>query len=316
VRPKTWQPVGCLLLGATASVAAAPASAQDRPMMPIEAPRPEGCITTTAAGDHTFACGDITYRVMVDDMCTRLACGLIFDVHGAGMSSRGMRNNTDLHNLAPRHGYLVVHPGAAPDGPGTWSFTDSPPQMAEFMTQMIDVFHVDRRRVHMTGFSMGAAMTFAFLCTHPDWLASVAVATGSSADQVRAPDGERSCIESLDADWRPRVPIFFMSGIHDPALTAAAAQARTDGLVSRLGLTGGLEVAGDGHYQRRRWTGPDGMILDFLTHDYDAQLERLGGHCMPGGVETEATTCTHGEIAIDWGELVLNWFINHPKGET
>jgi poly(3-hydroxybutyrate) depolymerase len=294
--------------------ASARAGAQDRPMMPIEAPRPSGCITTVAAGDHTFPCGDVTYRVVVDDMCTQFACGLIFDLHGAGMSSEGMRKNTDLHHLAPSHGYLVVHPGAAPDGPGTWSMTESPPQLADFMSQMIDVFHVDRSRVHMTGFSMGAAMTFAVLCTHPDWLASVAVATGVSADQVKAPDG-RGCIEALDADWQPRVPIFFMSGVHDPALSEEAAKARTQGIVSRLGLTGGLEVAGDGHYQRRRWTGPDRMVFDFLLHDYDAELERLGGHCMPGGLETQPTTCTHGEIAIDWGELVLNWFINHPKGK-
>jgi pimeloyl-ACP methyl ester carboxylesterase len=294
---------------------AARGAAQDRPMMPILEPRPSGCITTVAAGDHTFPCGDITYRVVVPDMCARLACGLIFDVHGAGMSSRGMRSNTNLHNLAPSHGYLVVHPGAAPDGPGTWSFTESPPQLADFMSQMIDAFHVDPARVHMTGFSMGAAMTFAFLCTHPDWLASVAVATGSSADQVRTPDGSRGCIDALDADWHPRVSIFFMSGIHDPALTEGAARARTEGIVSRLALTGGLEVAGDGHYQRRRWTGPDGMVFDFLLHDYDAESERLGGHCMPGGLETQPTTCTKGEIAIDWGALVLNWFINHPKGK-
>jgi len=315
LRLPTGPRTSCILAAAMTSVAISRASAQDRPMMRIDPPEPAGCITTTAPGDHTFSCGDITYRVMVNEMCTQFACGLIFDVHGAGMSARGTRNNTDLHNLAPSHGYLVVHPSAAPEGPGTWSFTDSPPQLADFMSQMMDVFHVDRTRVHMTGFSMGAAMTFALLCTHPDWLASVAVATGSSADQGMTPDG-RNCIQAIDADWQPRVPIFFMSGLHDPALTAEAAQARTDGLVSRLSLTGGLEVAGDGHYQRRRWTGPDRMVLDFLTHDYDAESERLGGHCMPGGTAVEATTCTHGEIAIDWGELVLNWFINHPKGAS
>ena len=52
----------------------------------IPAPVANDCITDVTPGDHTFVCDGITYLVLVDEQCTRLACGLIFDVHGATMS--------------------------------------------------------------------------------------------------------------------------------------------------------------------------------------------------------------------------------------
>ncbi len=193
-----------------------------------------------------------------------------------------------------------------------WSFADSPPKLAAFLFQMIDVFHVDRSRVHVTGFSMGAAMTFWFLCSHNDILASAAVVTGSSADQVMAPDGARKCIDAIDAAWQPRVPILFMNGVFDPALTPEAAHARVDGIVSRLSLTGGATIAGDGQFTRKRWSGAGGMVFDFLEHDYSTG-GRLGGHCMPGGVAQTGTTCTAGNVNVDWGETALEWFLDHPR---
>jgi hypothetical protein len=59
--------------------------------------------------------------------------------------------------------------------------------------------------------------------------ASAAVVTGLSADQVRAPDGTRKCIDAIDAAWRPRVPILFTNGVLDPVLTPELAHARRDG---------------------------------------------------------------------------------------
>jgi hypothetical protein len=178
---------------------------------------------------------------------------------------------------------------------------------------MIDAFHVDPRRVHVTGFSQGSAVTFYFLCTHPEVLASAAPISGSSASQ--------RCIDAIDADWRPRVPILFMNGQRDLALEVAAGRERVEGLVSRLELSGGDEIEGDGHYSRKRWEGAEGMVLDYIEHDYGGQAV-LDGHCIPGGSDVEgspnnfganATTCTEGDIALHWGELALQWFIDHPK---
>jgi pimeloyl-ACP methyl ester carboxylesterase len=290
-------------------------------MQPIAAPVGDDCITDVSAGDHTFTCQGLTFLVMVDEMCTKFACGLIFDVHGGTMAGAQMRDNTKLHELAPRKGYLVVHPSATPETTGgSWNFDTDAPKLADFMTRMIKAFHVDQQRVHFTGFSMGSGMTFWFLCNHADVLASVAPISGASADMIMDTATGMNCLDSIGPE--PRIPILFMNGIDDQALAIDLARQRVEGLVRRLELTGGEQIAGDGHWSRKRWKGSDHMLLDFIEHDYGGQAV-LGGHCIPGGSDVpgsannfilNATTCTTGEIDLHWGEVVLQWFIEHPKG--
>ena len=276
--------------------------------VPIEAPVADDCIRDVGAGDHSFACQGLTYLVTVGERCTKFACGLIFDVHGAAMSGEIQRTNTQLHELAPPMGYLTVHPTAAST---TWDLQADPPKIANFMERMIKAFHVDTKRVHVTGFSMGAAMTFWFLCNYRDGLASTAPVTGESAEQVTVAASGDPCIASIDSGWKPRVPILFMSGTMDGALTIERARMRTEGIVNRLGLTGGDMVDGDDSFMRKRWTGADGMVFDFLEHNYTNAL--LQGHCIPGEPASNFTACTSGGTTLHWGQVVLQWFIDHPK---
>jgi pimeloyl-ACP methyl ester carboxylesterase len=276
-------------------------------LAPIEPPVASGCIDDVSAGDHTFTCGGIPFLTMIDAQCTTNACGLIMDVHGATMTGAVMRMNNRLHELAPPKGYIAV----APTEPGgAWDFPTQMPILADFIDQMIAAFHLNTRRIHVTGFSMGSGATFWFLCNRPDLIASAGPVTGASASQITVESSGMPCIESLDGDWQPRIPILFMSGTLDSALTAEAAQARTDTIVTNLGLTGGDEIDGDGSYRRKRWTGADGMVFDFLTHDYSGVV---AGHCIPGPTPDLIYGCTSGNVALDWGQTVLDWFVEHPK---
>jgi pimeloyl-ACP methyl ester carboxylesterase len=292
-------------------VAGAPA------MQPIAPPVTDDCITDVTPGDHSFSCGGVTFLVIVPEACTKLACGLIFDVHGGTMSGAQMRDNTHLHELAPQHGYLVVHPSATAENTGgSWDLRAHPPVMGQFMDRMIKAFHVDPKRIHVTGFSQGSGVTFWFLCNKPALLASAAPISGQSADQITGPDG-MPCLPSIGENWKPRVPILFMSGTSDTALVIDGARARVEGLVMRLGLTGGDQIDGDATYRRKRWQSADGMVLDYIEHDYGGQAV-LGGHCIPGGTDIagsannfglNATTCTTPDrIALNWGQTALQWF--------
>jgi pimeloyl-ACP methyl ester carboxylesterase len=282
-----------------------------RTMQPIEPPVADDCIKDVSAGDHTFSCDGLTFLVLVDEMCTKLACGLIFDIHGATMSGAQMRDNTLLYKLAPSKGYIVVNPSAtASNTGGTWDLMADPAKVANFLDRMIRAFHVDADRVHVDGFSQGSAMTFWFLCNRHELLASAAPVSGAT---------DVSCLAD---NWQPRVPIFYENGQKDQASKIDAARTMVDSIVSQLKLTGETQVAGDGHYTRKRWTGDGGMVFDYLEHDYGGQAV-LDGHCIPGGVDKSgsgknnfglnATTCTTGQIAINWGELALQWFIDHPR---
>lgn len=188
--------------------------------------------------------------------------------------------------------------------------------MGQFMDRMIAAFHVDPKRIHVTGFSQGSGVTFWFLCNKQELLASAAPISGQSADQITGPDG-KPCLPSIGETWKPRVPILFMSGTSDTALVIDNARARVDGLVTRLGLTGGDQIDGDATYRRKRWKSEDGMVFDYIEHDYGGQAV-LGGHCIPGGTDIagsannfglNATTCTTPErIGLNWGPTVLQWF--------
>ena len=283
-----------------------------RAMTPIPAPVADDCITKVTAGDHVFTCSGVTFLVKVDEMCTKFACGLIFDVHGGTMGGLQMRDNTKLHELAPKHGYIVVHPSATPENTGgSWDLTADPPKIVDFFQRMTKAFHTDATRHHVTGFSQGSAVTFYFLCKHSNLLASAAPISGNSADTT--------CINAM---WQPRVPFLFMSGTKDTALLIDTSNMRINTIISQLGLMGGMQIDGDGHYTRKRWTGAGGMELDYIVHDYGGQAA-LDGHCIPGGTDIpggpnnllgiNATTCTTGDIHINWGEVALKWFIDHPK---
>ncbi|MDD9947457.1 MAG: hypothetical protein OXU20_40835, partial [Myxococcales bacterium] len=222
---------------------------------------------------------------------------------------------------APPEGFLVVHPSATPANTGgSWNFPVHAPVLGDFMDRMIAAFHVDSKRIHVTGFSQGSAMTFWFLCNKQELLASTAPVSGRSADQITTADG-RNCIMSIGSDWSPRVPILFMNGTSDTALAIDGARARVAGLAQRLGLGEGSQIDGDDGFRRTRYQDGSGMVLDYLEHDYGGQAV-LGGHCLPGGDDIpgapnnfglNATTCTTGDITVNWGEEALQWFLDHPK---
>jgi pimeloyl-ACP methyl ester carboxylesterase len=296
-----------------------PASADDpaangsiaRSMQPIAAPLPDDCITDVSAGDHTFSCDEISYLTLIDPMCTRVACGLIFDIHGATMSGAQMRDSTQLYWIAPKQGYIVVNPSATPFYTGgSWDLTSSPPKLANFMERMIKAFHVDTDRVHVGGFSQGSTLTYWFLCNRHDLIASAAPIAGT---------GNVDCI---DEAWKPRVPIFYVDAARDQSAGDNPAHTMMNSIVEQLQLTGGMQIAGDTEYSRKHWEGSDGMALDYLEHHYAGQA-LLDGDCVPGGVDVpspgtnnfglNASTCLVGDIRIKYGDLALQWYLDHPR---
>lgn len=273
--------------------------------VPIDPPVPDDCITDVSAGDHTYTCDGIEFLVMVDQRCTEFACGLILDAHGGSMNGQLERDSTELHTLAPPEGFLTIHP-TAPGG--AWNYATHMPILADFITRMINVFHVDQNRVHVTGFSMGSGVTFWFLCNDREVLASGAPVSGQSADQIVVVDTNENCIQSIDATWQPRVPILFISGTLDGGLTEEKSRARTEGIVTRLGLTGGdITDSGPG-WEMQHWEGDDGMVFDFIMHDWAGLLS---GHCIPSG--SGIASCYDTDPSFHWGRYVLQWFIDHPK---
>lgn len=285
----------------------------DAPPPPVTVPessRPppsaaDACITDVSPGDHNYTCDGLTYLLQIDPACGRAPCGLIVDLHGRGMSVQQMRDTTRLHALAPSHGYLVLHPSATPEAVGGIWTEAMYPQVAAFIERVIRVFGVDPSRVHVTGFSDGADITFWFLCNHPELFASAAAVSRLLP-----------AADCIGRNWKRRVPILYMHGEQD-TLTILQARAMIDDVVTRLDLGDAIEVTVAAEYTRRRWSASQ-MTLEYIEHAYSRLLG--AGHCVPSGpvvlgdgTSVSAPSCTLGEVQLHWGELALRWFREHPR---
>ena len=128
---------------------------------PVAPPLPVGCVTDVTPGVHLFPCDDTVHSVSIPAQCIGAACGVIVDVHGGMMSSQMEDKNTQLRALGERHGYIVIQPNAQQNPvllDQRLFVADAPGQPADdtrvmnILLQVIEAFHADEKRIHMTGF--------------------------------------------------------------------------------------------------------------------------------------------------------------------
>jgi len=179
---------------------------------------------------------------------------LVLLLHGGGGSAKGVLERYGWSRMADRHGFLVIAPDGTrrPVGRGhLWNDgsgrgvaarrgIDDVGFLAALIKAAPDRHGADPRRVFVTGFSMGAGMTYLLAASRPDLIAAAAPVSGmnwtgrlparpvplmavfGTADPISPPDGGRGV---LDRRGPPRPPI----------TKAAADWARANGCA---GLTG------------------------------------------------------------------------------
>ncbi len=282
---------------------------------PFAPPVLDECIDDGSAGAHVYTCGDLSYDVMIPEACLESPCGLIVDVHGFTMSGRMQDANTSLKALGAERGYIVIQPNANPAPPSSsWVPGVDDEQVVAFMERVAHNFHVDPDRLHFTGFSQGGFMTWRVVCAHADLLASVAPAAAC---------GDRMIGDCLfGPSEQPRVPvdILYLHGTDDVLVPYECAQPRRDAVVAAYDL-GPEEIVLDGEgYRWTRHTAADGAVLEFITHQYNAENTAvLGGHCYPGSEDPgDAPGQLFSYACIDrtdlrWGEAVIDFFDEHPR---
>jgi poly(3-hydroxybutyrate) depolymerase len=316
----------------------------------IDPPAAAGCVTDVSPGVHDFTCDTTIDTVSVPEQCTKTACGVIVDVHGGMMSSQMEDKNTNLRALGVQHGYIVIQPNAlqnavlldqrlfVADAP---SMPADDSRVMDILMQVIGVFHVDQNRIHMTGFSEGAFMSWRWLCAHSDLLASVAPGAGAWQCGVLANAGltgpEIGCELAGTSVPARNIPILYMQGMKDGLVDPKCADdwVRSN-LFSALKLGKGTALAGDPSFQsaqyvRTRYEDPDGVPFEYIQHQYSTDSSFLGvdivGHCYPGSTDMMVTPpedtvippdqimafgCK-GQCDFNWGEEVMKFFIAHPK---
>ncbi len=262
------------------------------------APEPVGCITDvapTAKMVVTNCGGDITYNVSVPESCTAYACGLIVDVHGWTMSGDIQEANTGIAAIGRDEGYIVVQPNA-PGSPPSWS-AGHYPHVAAFVEDALDAWRVDRRRVHITGFSQGGAMTFWMRCNRPDLFASAAPTAMSGT----------SCANGVN------MPTLYIQGNDDIFVSQTAISNAIANFRNRHGLTDELVASSTPEYTLAIYRNPDPSVPQFTTiiHNYSANGVR--GHCVLGSVTPTSPYGCDQPAPAGHGRVVVDFFKNHPK---
>ena len=286
---------------------------------PIPKPTPVGCVTAVTAGAHHFTCDGLEYDVSVPDACVTNSCGLIIDVHGGTMSGPMEDKNTNLAALGRRHGYIVITPTAFAN---LWNYAVDDPKVLSFLQATRDAFHVNPKRIHMTGMSQGGYMSWRFLCKHTDLFGSVAPAAAAGAAAISV---EVGCTFTGQDVPNAEIDILYMHGIEDALVNFQNAITLRDAMIAHYRMSSGQVVASDSTHKRTRYATAGGRVFEFIEHRYLSDSSVLGvairGHCFPGS--QDQTITLPGQLmafgckppnSFTWGEEVVRFFMAHPKG--
>ncbi len=263
-----------------------------------EAPAPVGCITDVSATvRRVFAdCGGgLTYSVSVPEVCATHACGLILDVHGWTMSADIQEANTQIAAIARTKGYVVVQP-TAPGSPPSWNSSHYP-LVASFVEQAIQAWRIETRRVHVTGFSQGGAMTFWMRCNRSDLFASAAPTAMSGT----------ACTNGVN------MPTLYIQGVDDIFVSQAAIDSTIASFVNRYGLDRADVLLDEGGILGTiRWSSaPDVPTFQTVIHQHTSY--GVQGHCILGAPDPANAYGCDQEAAYTHGELVVRFFQDNPR---
>lgn len=256
-----------------------------------------------ADSELNFPCDGVDVWVVVPRQCFTQKCGLLFNIHGGGMSDHAtMDQATNMIALGSRAGYVVVHPHK-----GTWSVSSDKNVVFALMQQAMQAFDVDLKRVHATGYSQGGQISWAIGCEHADVVASIA----PTEEINRVSD----CWKTSKLPVRP-LSVLFAYGKQDSIGGGyAAAQTAARQFAMGHGMTGPETIAGSegSKYWRQRWKGGQGNVLEFISQDYTSSgvLGILAGHCLPMAAGKTFVSCST-PVDYDWGEEVVRFFQAHP----
>jgi polyhydroxybutyrate depolymerase len=277
-------------------------------------PAPSGCI------DNTATCEELRVDASIPAQCQRPGCGLILQLHGDTGTGLLMDGHTNLRALGKTEGYIVIAPTGPAYGNGlpgsTWTRAEDAKLIA--ITKLFaQVYGVDDKRIHVTGFSRGGFVTWRLACDAAELFASAApAAAGNGNGETTCFGGGRKPSRNLD--------ILLLMGRTDQPVPYRTMQSIRDAAIAHFG--GGVQstVISDAQFAHFRWTTSSGVVIETFDHAYETDpMGPFGssrGHCFPGSQSDPqavqyAVPC-QGPNAFTWGEEVIKFFQAHPKKAT
>jgi polyhydroxybutyrate depolymerase len=291
-------------------------------------PTPFGCVTNVSAGHQVFDCDGIKYDVEISPTCAKGGCGLVLDVHGMTMSGPQEDASTQLSVIGAARGYVVVQPTAPGSSLGpSWTPETDDDKVWKFVGDVRAALAIDSKRVHVTGFSQGGAMSFRFACKHGDEIASAAPIAAASAKSLNSnvPPFVLDCaFDGTEAPARP-MSILHMHGIGDGLVPIAKGREQRDRILAWLGSVTESVVSSDGKHTRTRYASAvKNVVYEYIEHDYAVPAPpialpvQVAGHCFPGGADLVRSAgrplifSCEPPVAFVWGSVVMDFFEANP----
>lgn len=287
---------------------------------PFPKPEPAGCVDDVTAGDHVYTCGTLKVDARIPAVCLTSACGLILELHGDTGNGLLMDGHTNLRALGEQRGYIVIAPTGPlyGSGPGsTWTAVNDA-TLVGITNNVASVFHVDSTRIHVTGFSRGAFVTWRLICDHSDLFASAAPGGGGDGTNF----GEETCFTNGRSP-ATKIPILFLMGRTDASVGYASLTQIRDAVIANYQLNAPTVLSGSTAATHSQWLSfnGDGAVLETWDHAYetvpDGPFASAKGHCIPGSTSDPyapqyAIPCKLPNT-FKWGDEVMSFFQTHPR---
>jgi poly(3-hydroxybutyrate) depolymerase len=280
--------------------------------LPINGFTADYCVKEPRSGTSTLNCEGLSFKLHVPEVCLIKSCGLIVDAHGWLMDARIQDRNTRLSELGGEKGYIVLNPQAKKTLQGrSWSAKDDKKVLA-IINSVETVFQVMSQRIHFTGFSQGAYMTWRFVCKYSKKFGSVAPIAHGAGNYISSQRPLRirvmdNCFGSNELD------ILYAHGSKDALVHFSGAINTVKKIGSEWQLGNAKIISEDDNHKLIRFINSKGTKLEFLSYDWASENKDLLGHCFPGS----GTYLGCGESnPINWGEQVLKFFIDNPKVDS
>lgn len=250
---------------------------------------------------------------------------LVIHYHGFGINATIQMQYSGMNAVADTAHFLVAYPNGLPvddivfgaSGPG-WHIPeviDASHDDVAFTDSLIDHidadFSIDLRRVHATGWSNGALMSYYLACQLPDRIASIAsVAVPMTEAMLNSCQADRALSTLIFHGTND--PIFPWTGVPDffsPPPAAASFWASNNMCTADSTVTELANIATD-----------DSCTVTLIAYqNCDRSAEVLfyrindGGHTWPGSIPRPGWEwLRHTNQDIDANSIILNFFKRNP----
>ena len=287
----------------------------------ISKPQPDDCIKRIKPGSFDLKCDGLSFVLHVPDICLKKSCGLITDVHGWQMTGDLQDYYTNISKFGGDAGYIVINPTAKRGVYGrSWDYQGTnDPQIFSVIERVKKVFKVMEERVHITGFSQGAGMTWRLICKYPNYFASAAPIGFGAGDPLNFNGPVR--IKNFTNCFKEQIDILYAHGKKDEIVHYSGAISTVQQIGKLWNMDKVKVLSKDENYQRVSFTNSRGTVFEFISHNWESGFpialnsrvttgSQLKGHCFPGA--SNYIGCGR-DTSFHWGQEVVNFFLEHPK---